>query len=67
MGSLNVMKSVNTTQAGVGDTLTYTILIQNTGTVPATNIIFQDPIPSGATFVANSVTINGVVQQVRIL
>ncbi|MEC4630013.1 hypothetical protein VSS86_20025, partial [Bacillus safensis] len=32
VGSLNVMKSVNTLQAGVGDTLTYTILIQNTGT-----------------------------------
>lgn len=63
VGSLNVMKSVNTLQAGVGDTLTYTILIQNTGTVPATNIIFQDPIPSGTAFVANSVTINGVVQQ----
>ena len=63
MGSLNVMKSVNTLQAGVGDTLTYTILIQNTGTVPATNIVFQDPIPSGTAFVANSVTINGVVQQ----
>ncbi|PFK03737.1 hypothetical protein CN957_14630 [Bacillus cereus] len=63
VGSLNVMKSVNTPQAGIGDTLTYTILIQNTGTVPATNIIFQDPIPSGATFIANSVTINGVVQQ----
>ena len=38
---LNVMKSVNTPQAGVGDTLTYTILIQNTGTVPATNIVFK--------------------------
>ena len=63
VGSLNIMKSVNTPQAGVGDTLTYTILIQNTGTVPATNIIFQDPIPSGTAFVANSVTINGVVQQ----
>ncbi len=63
VGSLNVMKSVNTLQAGVGDTLTYTILIQNTGTVPATNIVFQDPIPSGTVFVANSVTINGVVQQ----
>ena len=63
VGSLNVMKSVNTLQAGVGDTLTYTILIQNTGTVPATNIVFQDPIPSGTAFVANSVTINGVVQQ----
>ncbi len=63
VGSIHVIKSVNTPQAGVGDTLTYTILIQNTGTVLATNIIFQDPIPSGATFVANSVTINGVVQQ----
>ena len=63
VGSLNVMKSVNTPQAGVGDTLTYTILIQNTGTVPATNIVFQDPIPSGTAFVTNSVTINGVVQQ----
>ncbi len=63
VGSINVIKSVNTPQAGVGDTLTYTILIQNTGTVPATNIIFQDPIPAGAAFVANSVTINGVVQQ----
>ncbi|PET02336.1 hypothetical protein CN505_22885 [Bacillus cereus] len=63
IGSLNVMKSVNTPQAGIGDTLTYTIRIQNTGTVPATNIIFQDPIPTGATFVTNSVTINGVVQQ----
>lgn len=63
VGSINVIKSVNTPQAGVGDTLTYTILIQNTGTVPATNIIFQDPIPVGTAFVANSVTINGVVQQ----
>ncbi|EJQ46403.1 hypothetical protein IEE_01902 [Bacillus cereus BAG5X1-1] len=63
VGSINVMKSVNTPQAGVGDTLTYTIRIQNTGTVPAANIIFQDPIPAGAAFVANSVTINGVVQQ----
>lgn len=64
---LNVRKSVSATEAGVGDTLTYTILIQNTGTVPATNIVFQDPIPSGTAFVANSVTINGVVQQGAIL
>ncbi|HDR7793732.1 TPA: DUF11 domain-containing protein [Bacillus luti] len=63
VGSINVIKGVNTPQAGVGDTLTYTIRIQNTGTVPATNIIFHDLIPSGVTFVANSVTINGVVQQ----
>ncbi len=33
-GGLNVIKEVNTTQAAVGDTLTYTIAVQNTGNVP---------------------------------
>lgn len=59
---LNVMKSVSASEAGVGDTLTYTVHIQNSGTVAATNVSFLDPIPSGTTFVANSVTINGTAQ-----
>ena len=59
---LNVMKSVSATEAGVGDTLTYTVRIQNSGTVTATNVSFLDPIPVGTTFVANSVTINGTPQ-----
>ena len=59
---LNVMKSVSATEAGVGDTLTYTVRIQNSGTVVATNVSFLDPIPVGTTFVANSVTINGTPQ-----
>ncbi|MGH1053339.1 DUF11 domain-containing protein [Bacillus cytotoxicus] len=62
IGAIHVIKSVNTSEAGIGDTLTYTVLIQNTGNVPATNIMFQDLIPDGALFVANSVTINGVLQ-----
>ncbi len=37
---LNVMKSVSATEAGVGDTLTYTVRIQNSGTVAATNVSF---------------------------
>ena len=61
---LNVMKSVSATEAGVGDTLTYTVAIQNSGTVVATNVSFLDPIPVGTTFVANSVTINGTPQPV---
>ncbi|KEK22244.1 hypothetical protein BAGA_20345 [Bacillus gaemokensis] len=61
-GDLNVIKEVNITQAGIGETLTYTVMIQNTGTVTATNVLFQDTIPPGTTFVANSVTINGVSQ-----
>ncbi len=62
IGAIHVIKSVNTSEAGIGDTLTYTVLIQNTGNVPATNIMFQDLIPDGALFVANSVTINGVLR-----
>lgn len=41
---LNVTKSVSATEAGVGDTLTYTVAIQNSGTVVATNVSFLDPI-----------------------
>ncbi len=53
---------MNTTQAAVGDTLTYTIAVQNTGNVSLTNVFFQDAISSAVSFVANSVTINGVPQ-----
>ena len=48
--------------ATVNDVLTYTVTIQNTGNVLATNVIFQDPIPIGTTFIANSVTVDGVSQ-----
>ena len=48
--------------ATVNDVLTYTITIENIGNVLATNVIFQDPIPVGTTFIANSVTVDGVSQ-----
>ena len=44
------------------DIITYTISLQNNGTVPATNIVLTDPIPNGTTFIPNSVTINGISQ-----
>ncbi|MGR5913557.1 DUF11 domain-containing protein [Bacillus pacificus] len=38
---------------------TYTVTFQNLQTVQLTDIVFTDPIPTGATFIPNSVTING--------
>ncbi|MDE6677086.1 MAG: DUF11 domain-containing protein, partial [Clostridia bacterium] len=54
------VKSVDKTYAIKGDTLTYTSVITNTGSVPVTNVIFKDEIPAGTTFVNSSVYINGV-------
>ncbi|MGF9695822.1 DUF7507 domain-containing protein [Paenibacillus sp. MABNR03] len=57
-----VVKSTISTAATVGDTVTYSILVTNSGIAPVNNIQFSDPIPAGASFVAGSVTVNGVVQ-----
>ncbi|MEG7842413.1 DUF11 domain-containing protein [Bacillus mobilis] len=53
------LKAVNAQQATTGDILTYTITLENTGNIPATNLIFSDKIPEGTTFVENSFTLNG--------
>ncbi|MEF9992482.1 MAG: SdrD B-like domain-containing protein, partial [Peptostreptococcaceae bacterium] len=52
----NFVKSVDNTLAKVGDTLTYTLVIKNTGNAPATNVLVTDPIPNGTTFVSGSIT-----------
>ncbi|MGH0595457.1 beta strand repeat-containing protein, partial [Bacillus pretiosus] len=49
----------NAQQATTGDILTYTITLENTGNIPATNLIFSDTLPEGTTFVDNSFTLNG--------
>lgn len=57
-----VVKSTASTAAAVNDTVTYSVLITNSGIAPVSNIQFSDPIPAGSSFVAGSVTVNGVVQ-----
>ena len=42
-----------------GDTLTYTVEIQNNGTAPAVVLTFSDALPTGTTYVASSATLNG--------
>src|SRR5262249_50733832 len=56
-------KSVDKSTAVIGDVLTYTILIDNSaGTVDANNVVFFDSPPASTSFVANSLSVNGVVQ-----
>lgn len=57
---MTVVKSVDKTYAVAGDTLHYTTVVTNTGTLLKSDLVFTDPIPAGTTFVAGSVKINGV-------
>ncbi|NIK71637.1 DUF11 domain-containing protein [Paenibacillus sp. BK720] len=57
--SITLTKSVNVTDVAVGETLTYTSVIANNGTEAVTNVTLTDVLPSGAAFVAGSVTIGG--------
>jgi large repetitive protein len=54
-------KAVDKATAVVGDTLTYTVRMDNTGgTADASSVVFTDVPPNGTNFVAGSVTVDGV-------
>lgn len=53
------VKSVDKAYAVKGDTLHYTSVITNTGSLLKNNLVFTDPVPAGTTFTAGSVKING--------
>ena len=55
-------KSVNTPTAAIGDIVTYTIAVANTGNTPASATVLTDGLGAGASFIQNSVTIDNVPQ-----
>lgn len=55
-----IRKGVNKTYATTKDILTYTITVPNSGNTTAFNVVIVDTIPSGTTYVANTLTINGI-------
>ena len=59
-GIINITgkKEVNTSEAKVGDTLTYTITLTNSGNADGT-VTVTDKVPTGITLVADSITANG--------
>ena len=58
---LTTSQTVDKTSTYVGDTLTYTVTVTNSGTADAVNLVFTDPLPFGTSFVTNSFTTNGVI------
>jgi uncharacterized repeat protein (TIGR01451 family) len=43
-----------------GDTIEYTIVVRNTGSIIAAGVKFSDAIPAGTAYVPNSTTLNGL-------
>ncbi len=54
-------KTVDKTVTFVGDILTYSVRMDNTGgTADATNVVFTDVPPAGTSFIAGSATVDGL-------
>ena len=58
--NLSIVKSANTTNATVGDQVTYTLQVTNGGNVGA-SVTIADNIPAGSSYVAGSFRVNGTV------
>lgn len=54
-----VVKSTTVIDAVPGDTVPYSIAVTNSGIAPVNNVVLSDPVPSGASFAAGSVTVDG--------
>ena len=53
---LTIAKSVSNTAPNIGDTITFTLLVSNSGPNVATNVHVIDPVPAGFSYVAPSMS-----------
>lgn len=56
---LQLLKSANILNSAIGDTVTFTILVENTGNVILSNIIVRDLLSPTLVFINNSLKIDG--------
>lgn len=57
-----VVKSTSAIDAVVGDVITYTVVVTNSGIEVVNNVVMVDPVPVGTVFVTGSVTVDGVAR-----
>ena len=62
---ITATKTVSAATASLGDTLTYTVTLNNSGQDAAVGSTFTDAIPPGTAFVPGSIRLNGAVGQRR--
>ncbi|MNS06832.1 Large cysteine-rich periplasmic protein omcB precursor [compost metagenome] len=58
--NLQISKTVNDTTPSVGDQVEFTLLVTNSGTANATNVIVTDQLPTGYTYVSHTAGTNYV-------
>lgn len=51
---VGISKSSDKTTAAIGDQVTFTLKVYNEGTTDATNVVVNDPIPSGTSYLSSS-------------
>lgn len=57
--NVEITKSADKTFADVGEEITYTLVLKNTGEVEALNVTISDLLPNETTLVTGSVTVDG--------
>ena len=59
--NINLIKTANTSSATIGNSITYSLTLQNPNPRVLTNVVIQDSLPTGLNYIANSAKLNNVV------